>query len=212
MESKGINTDNVQIVRCGVDDEQFTQRKNFVSGKNFKVGVVGRLVEKKGVDTLIHAVALMKNKGMDVELHIAGSGPLESELIRLAGNTKDISFLGSMAHTDVAEFISSLDAFVLPCKIDRNGDMDGIPVVLMEAMSMGLPIVTTSDGSIEELVDNIIVMPGDIRALVNGLQEVADSLGNKDVIGTHNRNKVSGLHGPKNIDLVDEYFEKLVER
>ena len=152
LAGKGINTENVQIVRCGVDDEQFTQRENFVPGKNFKVGVVGRLVEKKGIDTLIHAVALMKKKGVDVELYVAGSGPLESELTKLAGETKNISFLGSMAHTDVAKFISSLDAFVLPCKIDINGDMDGIPVVLMEAMLSGVPVISTKVSGIPELV------------------------------------------------------------
>jgi colanic acid/amylovoran biosynthesis glycosyltransferase len=158
LADKGINVEKVEIIRCGVDPAQFTERKELVNNKIPKLGVIGRLVGKKGFDTLIKVVAILKNQGQVVELHIAGDGPLESELKSLSkdvGLTEmDISFLGSIPHSDVAEFIKSLDMFVLPCKRDENGDVDGIPVVLMEAMLSGIPVISSKLSGIPELVIN----------------------------------------------------------
>ena len=182
LASKNVAVDSVCIVRCGVDSDCFSLRESFVSGGKIKLGVVGRLVEKKGIDTLIKAVSLMKQQGLAVELNIAGSGPLEAELKECVLNSSltmsDVHFLGALAHTQVAEFITSLDVFVLPCQKDSNGDMDGIPVVLMEAMLSGVPVVSTKISGIPELVVNgqtgLLVLPGDERALANAISNLMD--------------------------------------
>ena len=177
---ENISVDSVCIVRCGVDSDSFSLRESFVSEDKIKLGVVGRLVEKKGIDTLIKAVSIMKQDGLAVELNIAGSGPLEAELracvLDSSLTMNDVRFLGALAHTQVAEFITSLDVFVLPCQKDSNGDMDGIPVVLMEAMLSGVPVVSTEISGIPELIidgtTGLLVMPGDEQALASAISSL----------------------------------------
>jgi len=176
----GVDADKLKIVRCGVDAKQFSTRKNFVSAERVKIGTVGRLVEKKGIDTLIGAMALIKQQGLPCDLLIAGSGPLDEELRQLVKeqqlNSTEVHFLGAIAHTEVAEFITSLDVFVLPCKQDKNGDMDGVPVVLMEAMLSGVPVISTELSGIPELILNqqtgLLVKPGDANALAEAIIQI----------------------------------------
>lgn len=181
LAAQGINVDKVCISRCGVDFDQFTRRQTHQPSKKIVVGVVARLVEKKGLDTLVHSLERLKNQGEKVELLIAGSGPLETELRLLASKLdftdSDVRFLGAMSHAKVAEFIKSLDIFVLPCKQDVNGDMDGIPVVLMEAMLSGVPVISTNLSGIPELIEDkqtgLLILPGDDQGLANAIATIA---------------------------------------
>lgn len=169
----GAEADKIKIIRCGVDADKFSQRIDFVPNSTIKLGVVGRLVEKKGIDTLINAMSLLKKQGVSVELYIAGSGPLEDELKQYVKqmnlSNDDVVFMGVIAHKDVAEFITSLDIFVLPCQQDSQGDMDGIPVVLMEAMLSCVPVISTELSGIPELIVNdetgLLVQPKDSQGL-----------------------------------------------
>jgi len=173
----GVDADKLKIIRCGVDAKQFSTRNNFVSAERLKIGTVGRLVEKKGVDTLIKAAALIKQQGLHCDLLIAGSGPLDDELRKLveslALSSTEVQFLGAMPNTEVAAFIQSLDIFILPCKQDSNGDMDGVPVVLMEAMLSGVPVISTELSGIPELVVNketgLLVVQNDEVALAGAI-------------------------------------------
>jgi len=182
LAKNNIAVDSICIVRCGVDSDSFSLRSSFVSRDKVRLGVVGRLVEKKGIDCLIKAVSLVKQQGLAVELNIAGSGPLEAELKESVLNSSlalsDVNFLGALAHTQVAGFITSLDAFVLPCQKDSNGDMDGIPVVLMEAMLSGVPVISTEISGIPELITNketgLLVMPGDEKELASAILNLID--------------------------------------
>ena len=177
LTSKTSHSNKLRIIRCGVDPDKFEPRRDFVANEVIKVGMVGRLVEKKGIDTLINALALLKKQGQRIELQIAGSGPLEEDLLKLVTDKKltmlDVNFLGVMPHTEVADFIKSLDVFVLPCKKDSNGDMDGIPVVLMEAMLSGVPVISTMISGIPELVvdkeTGLLVEPNDEIALAEAI-------------------------------------------
>lgn len=173
----GVDANKLCIVRCGVDAVQFEERKGFKANQPVKIGVVGRLVEKKGIDCLIRAIGLLKQQSQFVELLIAGNGPLRDDLYGLVKQLdlleSDVHFLGAMPHRQVAEFIKSLDIFVLPCKQNTEGDMDGIPVVLMEAMLAGVPVISTQLSGIPELVVNqetgLLVQP-------EGIQELADAI------------------------------------
>lgn len=194
----GVNTEKVCIVRCGVDAEQFSQRKDFVKNQPLKVGVIGRLVEKKGIDTLIVAVSLLIKEGKQVELSIAGSGPLEEELKSLVQRTgltsTEVRFLGAMPHTQVADFIESLDVFVLPCKQDKNGDMDGIPVVLMEAMLTGVPVISTEISGIPELVINketgLLIQSVDEQKLAEAILSISNDVSLREDMMKHAVDKV----------------------
>lgn len=185
------NIDKVEIIRCGVDLEQFSTRPMKEISKPIQLGMVGRLVEKKGTEYLVRALAILKQQNIDVVVSIAGSGPLEQELKQLAMSLglddESLRFLGPLPHKDVASFIIGLDVFVLPCQKDGNGDMDGIPVVLMEAMLSGVPVISTYISGIPELIvdgeTGILVKPQDSEALAEAILSMIskDSL-RKDLI------------------------------
>jgi len=153
---KGADGNKITVLHCGVDPAQFSLRQNFIPSVIPKIGVVARLVEKKGIDHLINAVTDLKKKGKSYQLAIVGDGPLLDEHQALADSlglsSKEVTFLGAIDHQEIASFIKSLDVFVLPCQKDSAGDMDGIPVVLMEAMLSGVPVISTPITGIPELI------------------------------------------------------------
>lgn len=182
----GANLEKVKIIRCGVDPTKFSQKNNSLRSTVVKIGVIGRLVEKKGIDLLVNAVAILKQQRLLVKLFIAGNGPIQEKLVNLTNNLglseSDVQFLNAIPHAEVPDFIRSLDIFILPCREDEKGDIDGIPVVLMEAMLSGVPVVTTELSGIPELVVNketgILIEQNNTEELVRAIL----SLINDDVM------------------------------
>jgi colanic acid/amylovoran biosynthesis glycosyltransferase len=156
LQTQGISADQLGVVRCGVSLVADLFQKRAVNRDGVtRIGSLGRLVEKKGFDVLIRAAALLKQRGHTIELRIAGDGPLKAELVALSSSlgVADITvFEGSLPHSKVKAWMNGLDVFALACKQDQAGDMDGIPVVLMEAMSQGLAVVSTDLSGIPELI------------------------------------------------------------
>lgn len=155
LKRNGVEADRLAVVRCGVSFSAQAAPRPVMPRERYRLGTLGRLVEKKGVDVLIRALAELRGGKYSVELDIAGDGPLRNELEALAaelGLAESVHFKGGLAHGEVAAWMGGLDAFVLACKQDANGDMDGIPVVLMEAMSQFVPVVSTRLSGVPELV------------------------------------------------------------
>jgi len=114
---------------------------------------VGRLQDKKGFRDCILAFQLLSQKYPELSLKIIGTGSQEQELRRLLPNgEQQISFLGALSHEDTKKHIAASDAFILCSKTGVDGDKEGIPVVLMEAMAMGLPCVSTRHSGIPEVI------------------------------------------------------------
>ena len=149
--------DKIHVIRCGVDPHAFSHPDRRPANPVPKIGTLGRLVEKKGIDDLIRACGLLRSHRVRFCLDIAGDGPLGDALKELAaasGIADAVRFLGPLAHDQVPQWLEGLDVFVLACRKDRNGDMDGIPVVLMEAMLSGVPVVSTRISGVPELVED----------------------------------------------------------
>lgn len=179
LEGAGVPSGKLAVVRCGVSFAAQPPAQPFVNKLFYRSGTLGRLVEKKGVDDLIRAVAELCDKPYKVELSIAGDGPLRAELEQLArrlGICDRVRFEGSLGHDEVAAWMRGLDVFVLACKRDSNGDMDGIPVVLMEAMSQSVPVVSTRLSGIPELVlhgkTGMLADPSDAKDLAEQLDHL----------------------------------------
>lgn len=140
---------------------------------------VGRLVAKKGYDDLLAALATLP-EGFDWRLWHIGGGELASrmkaEAARL-GLEPRIEWRGKQAQGDVLEAMRAADLFVLPSKIAADGDRDGLPNVLMEAASQGLPILSTAVSAIPEFVQDGVhgrlVPPGDPAALARAIVALA---------------------------------------
>ena len=155
LRSLGVPANRLALVRCGVSFALRADVPVYESKVHYRVGTLCRLIEKKGVDTLLGAMVLLRDAPWRVELSIVGDGPLHSELKLLVGELRlqdCVQFVGAIDHTAVPGWMRSLDVFVMACKRDSHGDMDGIPVVLMEAMSQLVPAVSTRLSGIPELV------------------------------------------------------------
>lgn len=182
LKAVGVAPEHMAVVRCGVSfpiREELTPKAR---RSVYRLGSLGRLVEKKGFDVLLQAVAQLRGLGYAVELSLAGDGPLQPELKALAhrlGLADCVKFEGNLSHDRVGAWMLTLDAFVLACKPDTNGDMDGIPVVLMEAMSQRVPVVSTRLSGIPELVidglTGLLAEPGDVRDLARCIGCLIDS-------------------------------------
>ncbi len=131
---------------------------------------------------MIRSIAVLQNRPYKIELSIAGNGPLRTELELLArdcGVAEHVKFEGNIAHGDVSAWMRGLDAVVLACKKDKNGDMDGIPVVLMEAMSQSVPVISTRLSGIPELIlhdrTGLLAEPDDVQDLAMQIDKLLDS-------------------------------------
>lgn len=159
-----------KVIRCGVDTSTWMYREPRQTPRLHVVSVC-RLVEKKGIDTLLRAVGLLaghEEEAVDF-LTIAGDGPEMPGLKHLAdklGVNGRIRWLGAIGNEAVRDLMSTADAFVLPCREDSSGDRDGVPVVLIEAMACGVPVVSGDLPAIRELV-----IDGSTGMLVNGSPE-----------------------------------------
>lgn len=144
-----------------------------------RVLTVGRLVEKKGHDVLIRAAARLRERGVRFTLRIAGEGPEWSRLQRLVHELdidREVTFLGPLSPGELRREWAQASVFALGCRCLPNGDRDGLPNVLLEAMVNGLPVVATDQPGINEAVQHeysgLLVVPEDAGAFATALERV----------------------------------------
>lgn len=146
----------VHVIHHGVDLVRFSPAQR-AGGHTPRLVSVGRLVEKKGYADLLRALALVRDVDPDFRCRIFGDGPLQEQLIGLRdrlGLRGQVRFEGAHGSDRIAAELRAADIFVLTPRVTTDGDRDGIPNVLVEAMATGLPVVTTSAGGITELVQH----------------------------------------------------------
>lgn len=186
------------VIRCGVDVGTWEPVQRGAAGSGpLRVLTVCRLVEKKGVDELIEALAeLGRRHGRLWELTVAGDGPLRGELEALArrlGCEGSVRWLGEVGNAQVRSLMVSADLFVLPCRVDSRGDRDGIPVALVEAMSCGLPVISGDLPAIRELVEDGVtglVHGGGASALADRIVALDGRPGDRRRLGEAGRRRV----------------------
>lgn len=150
---------------------------------NFTIGFLGRFVEKKGVSYLLDAMALLQQQGVDVDLILAGEGPLSDDYRRQMQKEKldRVKIIGPVHGKTKDAFFKSIHAFVMP-SVKLPNDMDGIPVVLMEAVSYGLPVIGTDVSGMKEIcINNFngwLIPERDAVALSNAIRTL--STGSKE--------------------------------
>lgn len=145
--------DKLEVVHCGVDLEHIDWHperrvENLVLG-------VGRLVEIKGFDTLVEALALIHRDGVAFHCRLVGDGPLEAQLEALVhshGLQDHVEIMGAQSQEVVRTLLREAAVFALPSQVADDGGRDGIPVALMEAMASGCAVVSCRTSGIPELI------------------------------------------------------------
>ncbi len=197
----GATTDKIQRIYHGIDLSVFASRPPGDTPGEVPVAAtapglspgarmilsVGRLVEKKGHDDLIAAFAMLRDRAIPFRARIVGAGPLKDALaadIARAGLADQVELTGPMTHAALIDLYRQADLFALAPRIADDGDRDGIPNVLAEAMAIGVPVVSTAISGIPELVRDgqtgRLVAPRDPAALADAIAAtLADPAGAK---------------------------------
>ncbi|MGV9793145.1 glycosyltransferase [Gordonia sp. NPDC003422] len=167
----------IEVVHCGIDTASYPyrQRRIPVDGP-VNVLTVASLQEYKGHGILLRAIAIGGGPVDRLHLDLIGDGPLREDLEQLAerlGIADRVRFLGSRTEAEVREALSDADLFVLPSVVAADGQMEGLPVALMEALACGVPTVSTDLSGIPEIVidhaTGFLARPGDVHDLHRAL-------------------------------------------
>jgi glycosyltransferase involved in cell wall biosynthesis len=158
---------------------------------------VGRLVEKKGFQDLLQALLIVKAKGELFRCTIYGDGPLGEQLekwIEEYGMSGEVALMGDRTQKELISIFQNATLFALTPVQTEDGDRDGIPNVLVEAMAVGLPVITTAVAGIPELVDNnqngFLYQPHDVPGIASGIFELLRNAEKRQQLGGAGSKKV----------------------
>jgi glycosyltransferase involved in cell wall biosynthesis len=179
LQTLGIADDKISVIPMGVDMATRFTPDPAQPRQACELLFVGRLVEKKGVEWLLRAMALVLERFPEARLSIAGSGPLERPLRHLAdslGISRCVSFLGMVGQRDLPALYRRATLFVAPFLIADSGDQEGLGLVMIEAMGCDCPVIcgavpATAD-VIEDGVTGIRVKPRDAQALAASIVQL----------------------------------------
>ena len=154
----GCDQNKIIVHRMGVDCKKFLfTRRKLNDRSKIRLVSIARLTEKKGLEYGIRAVAKLARVNPNIEYTIVGDGSLKGRLQSLVKELDlidTVRMVGSKSQNEVIEILEKSHILVAPSVTSKNGDQEGIPVGLMEAMAMGLPIVSTLHSGIPELIEN----------------------------------------------------------
>ncbi len=188
------------LVYHGVNLKDFEQSPN--SGTSFSpdsplILSVGRLVEKKGFQDLLQALLMVKMSGQRFRCAIYGDGPLHQRLrgwIEEHNMAAEIILKGDITQQELISVYQNASLFILTPVQTEDGDRDGIPNVLLEAMAVGLPVITTAVSGIPELVENnqngLLYQPHDVDGISSGIIELLSNVDKCRQLGSAASKKV----------------------
>lgn len=187
----------------GLELDRYENKQQTKSGRPIILSV-GQLQERKGLNYLVEACGLLRDRGIQFECRIVGEGPLrpilQDQLQRL-GLEDSIRLVGALPHEEVIAQYQGATLFTLPAILGKDGDRDGIPNVILEALSMGLPVVSTNHSGIpeviEEGVNGLLVPPEDAQALSLALERLICNPEMRNAFGNAGRQIVADRFNPE---------------
>jgi glycosyltransferase involved in cell wall biosynthesis len=212
----------ISVIHCGVDAARLGRLANMrpdgPGSGGLRILSVGSLIAKKGHRYLIEACGRLLAGGIDFSCTIIGDGPDRSALeeqVRSARLEDYVLLAGPKTHDEVIAACLVHDIFVLSASVAPDGDRDGIPVVLMEAGAVGLPVISTAISGIPELVHHgvtgLLVPPGDSAALAEAIRALAADSGLRARLGAKAREWVEAEFEIRtNVEKLEEVLEEVI--
>ncbi|MBI9043224.1 MAG: glycosyltransferase [Anaerolineaceae bacterium] len=209
--------EKTHIVHCGIQPEWYAQKeRNKEQPVTFKLINVGSLQPYKGQIYLIDAVKILHERGVPVQCRIIGDGAekekLQQRILHL-GLENEVELMGARTQSEVADMMPQADCYVQPSIIVSSGKMEGIPVVLMEALACGLPVVSTKISGIPELIregeSGYLVSQKDSGKLADILMKVWENLEAANQMGETGRQIVlKEFDLNKNVGILESLFHQ----
>jgi len=179
----GFSPDKVVTHYLGINLKKINKSDRF----NDRLFFAGRFVEKKGIDILIDAIKILNSKGHLINLDLAGTGPLEDYFKKMTKDMPQIKYLGWLSKEEMESYMTNSMAVVVPSKVASNGDCEGLPTVILEAVSNSCLVIASNHSGIPEIIKSeetgFIFKECDSEALSKQILKVRD-------ISLHDRNKL----------------------
>ncbi len=189
--------DKIHIVHCGLSPDDFAPPDPKPINNVPVLLFVAHLAERKGALVLVETCRILAERGVTFRCIIVGDGPQRiqvEQLVEQYALQEIVELTGVVFQEHLKEYLHQADVFVLPCITASNGDMDGIPVVLMEAMAMEIATVSTYISGIPELIEDgvsgLLVPERDAVALANTLQRLLQDDELRLKLGKNGRQKI----------------------
>jgi colanic acid/amylovoran biosynthesis glycosyltransferase len=196
----GCDPNRIEVHHMGVDLSRFPFQPRRDLGRDgaIRILVIGRLVEKKGIEYGLRALAVAREHGMRFTCTVIGDGVLRGTLEALTdqlGLNTSVVFAGWRDQDEVASLMCNHQVLLAPSVTDSKGDQEGIPVTLMEAMATGMPVVSTRHSGIPELVTDdssgLLVDERDVEALAAALLRLYGDADLRETLGRNARKAVA---------------------
>jgi glycosyltransferase involved in cell wall biosynthesis len=178
--SSALNLKQIEVIHCGIDLDRFQMTHREPANRVFEITSVGSLLKKKGHEYLIRACKELETRRVDFRCVIVGGGRLRQPLQALIQhlNLEDrVILVGTQTQTWVRDRLRKSDLFALACVVTDGGGRDGIPVAMMEALAMEVPVISTSVSGIPELIHHeetgLLVPQRDANALAAAIARLA---------------------------------------
>ena len=194
----------IKIIHCGIDVNNFCSQKIKKKSPPL-ILAVGQLTERKGFRYILDACDILRNLNISFHCNIIGDGEKKNLMDKYNALNlhRCVSFLGSQPQDVVKSMLQEASIFVLPSIITTNGMREGIPVALMEAMAMELPVVSTKTVGIPELIENgregFLVEQKNSEQLATALKKLLEDDNLKNKMGKEGRKKVEKYFNISNI-------------
>lgn len=201
----GCRQNKIEVLHSPIDISKFFFKNHELQyEKKLRLISISRILKKKGLEYVIQAVAILKQRYPHIEYIIIGDSSNEKgqlaykqylkDLVKALNLEKQVIFYGWIAHDKVASFLDEADIFLLTSVTSKRGDTEGIPNVVKEAMAAGVPVIVTDHAGNNELVEDkvtgLIVPERDVDAIVNSVQSYVNNPNNLESITMAARCKV----------------------
>lgn len=203
LEVNGVPAERIEVVPMGVDLTRFTPRTSQAHDGPLRVLSIGRLVPEKGHEDLVLAAHLLRARGVETRVTIAGEGPLRARLVNMIevlGLRDRIALVGTVPYGDLPALHHVHDVFVL-ASAPRTTWQEQFGFAVVEAMASGLPVLAGDSGSLDEVVGDRrqLVAPQQPAALAAELERLVDEPAERSRRGAANRLRAEAIYDRRNV-------------